>query len=59
MAQNQSALDHIKKVANENGLNELTDRKLAQKLDDYDKLSYLRQNFHIPKMGTLPEGFLF
>jgi 5-methylcytosine-specific restriction endonuclease McrBC regulatory subunit McrC len=51
-----TALDYLKEMANQNSINELTSRELAQKLDESDKLAHLRQNFYIPRIGTLPEG---
>lgn len=51
-----SSPDFLKQVSNKNGITELTSRELAKKLDETDKLNHLRQNFHIPLMGTLPEG---
>ncbi|CAD5227954.1 unnamed protein product [Bursaphelenchus okinawaensis] len=34
---------------------QLTSREVAKQLDQDDELAYLRHNFHLPKMGTLPE----
>jgi kynureninase len=52
----QHAISYIREVADQNEISDLTSLELAQHLDNADKLRHLRSNFHIPKMGTLPEG---
>jgi ribosome-binding protein aMBF1 (putative translation factor) len=57
MSQKQTnARDYLQDIAKRHSITDLTCRELAQKLDEEDELSHLRQNFHIPRMATLPEG---
>lgn len=53
-----TAQEHLEEVAKRHSITDLTSRELAQKLDEADELRHVRQNFHIPKMATLPEGEL-
>lgn len=55
MSQN-TARNYLQEVAERHSITDLTSRELAQKLDEADELHHLRQNFHIPRMATLPEG---
>ncbi|KAI6174102.1 Kynureninase [Aphelenchoides besseyi] len=52
---NPHILGQLKELAKQSEISDLSSRQLAQQLDKADKLHDLRNNFHIPLMGTLPE----
>lgn len=52
--------NYLKSVAEKSGLStdksSLLSQELAEKLNEADELKHLRDEFCIPKKGTLPEG---
>lgn len=56
-------IDYLKNVASDSGISTDSDGlislELAEKLNEKDELAFLRNEFFVPKMGTLPEGFFF
>ena len=52
--------EYLESVATKAGISTtsegLLSRELAEKLNECDELAHLRNEFCIPKMGTLPEG---
>lgn len=48
--------EYLERVAKENGIEDLTDPKLAEILTVQDALKFLRDEFVYPKNKTLPFG---
>jgi len=49
----------LKKLAQANGIKDITSKELAELLDRQDELRKYRQEFHYPKIKTLPRGISF
>ena len=50
------AVSELSEIARAHNINDLLSREFALRLDADDPLRHLRDNFHIPRMRTLPDG---
>ncbi|CAD5235507.1 unnamed protein product [Bursaphelenchus xylophilus] len=56
MAKHSNLPRFLRNFASEDKENDIRSRNFAKKLDAADDLAYLRNNFYVPKMGTLPNA---
>ena len=54
--QDYSAVDELRRVAKAHGIDDLTEFRLAEILNQKDHLAHLRNEFFYPKMRSLPHG---